>query len=179
MEKSVKIKDINTKWGISMLETQRLLIIPYTYELVEATLKGKSELERVLGCIVSDEWPSPTYAKRIPQKQEKLKQYPETSIWSRIVIEKESNTLIGEIGCKGGPNDKGVVEIGYGLVSKARNKGYATEMVLKLTEWLLERPDVNKVTAECLDTNIPSAKVLEKSGFQLINHKNGMYFWGK
>jgi [ribosomal protein S5]-alanine N-acetyltransferase len=52
-----------------MLETQRLLIIPYTYELVDATLKGKSELERALSCKVSDEWPSPTYAKRIPQKQ--------------------------------------------------------------------------------------------------------------
>ncbi|MFE1243103.1 GNAT family N-acetyltransferase [Fictibacillus sp. NPDC058756] len=166
-----------------MIETQRLLIIPYTYELVEATLKGKrkgkSELELALGCKVSDEWPSPTYAKRIPQKKEKLKQHPETSIWSMIVIEKESNTLIGEIGCKGGPNDKGVVEIGYGLVSKARNKGYATEMVSKLTEWLLERSDVNKVTAECLDSNIPSVRVLEKSGFQLIEHKDGMYFWVK
>ncbi|ANX13631.1 GNAT family N-acetyltransferase [Fictibacillus arsenicus] len=161
-----------------MVETQRLLIISFTYEMVEATLKGRSELEKVLGCKVSEEWPSSTYAKRIPQKKEKLKQQPETSIWSRIVIEKESNTLIGEIGCKGGPNDKGVVEIGYGLVSKARNKGYATEMVSKLTEWLLERPDVNKVTAECLDTNIPSARVLEKSGFHLIDHKDDMFFWG-
>lgn len=162
-----------------MTETQRLLIIPYTYEMVEATLKGRSELKKVIGHNISEEWPSPTYAKRIPQKKEKLKQHPETSIWSRVVIEKDSNTLIGEIGCKGGPNSKGVVEIGYGLVSKARNKGYATEMVSKLTEWLLERPDVNKVTAECLDTNIPSARVLEKSGFQLIDHKDGMYFWGK
>jgi [ribosomal protein S5]-alanine N-acetyltransferase len=162
-----------------MIETHRLLIIPYTYELVEAILKGKSELERVLGCKVSDEWPSETYAKRIPQKKEKMKQYPETSIWSRIVIEKQSNTLIGEIGCKGGPNDKGVVEIGYGLVSKARNKGYATEMVSNLTAWLLDRSDVKKVTAECLDTNIPSARVLEKTGFHLVEHKNGMYFWEK
>ena len=160
-----------------MIETHRLLIIPYTYELVEATLKGKSELKRTLGCKVSDEWPSATYAKRIPQKKENLKQYPETSIWSRIAIEKQSNTLIGEIGCKGGPNDKGVVEIGYGLVSKARNKGYATEMVSNLTAWLLDRSDVKKVTAECLDTNIPSARVLEKSGFHLVEHKNGMYFW--
>ncbi|OOE14336.1 GNAT family N-acetyltransferase [Fictibacillus arsenicus] len=162
-----------------MIETQRLLIVPYTYELVEATLKGKSELELALGCKVSDEWPSPTYAKRIPPKKEKLKQHPETSIWSMIVIEKESNTLIGEIGCKGGPDEKGIVEIGYGLVRQARNKGYATEMVSKLTEWLLDRPDVNKVTAECLDTNIPSAKVLEKSGFHLSDHKDGMYFWKK
>jgi [ribosomal protein S5]-alanine N-acetyltransferase len=52
-------------------------------------------------------------------------------------------------------------------------------MVLKLIEWLLEHPDVNNVTAECLDTNIPSARVLQKSGFQLTDHKDGMYFWKK
>lgn len=162
-----------------MIETKRLLLLPYTYELVEATLKSRSELEAVLGYKVSDEWPSPQYAKLISMKKEKLQQEPENSIWSRIAIEKESGTLIGEIGCKGGPNAEGVVEIGYGMVNRARNKGYGTEMVTGLTEWLFDRPEVTKVTAECLETNKPSARVLEKSGFTKLDLREGMLYWEK
>ncbi len=162
-----------------MIETNRLLLLPYTYELAEATLKGKRDLERLLGYKVSHEWPSPQYMKLIKMKKDKLQQTPEASIWSRIAIHKEIGTLIGEIGCKGGPDDKGTVEIGYGMVSEARNNGFATEMVIGITDWLASHPEVKRVTAECLITNIPSAKVLEKSGFKLINKNEEMLYWEK
>lgn len=162
-----------------MIETSRLFLIPYTYELVEATLEGKKNLEDVLGFSVSDEWPSPQYMKLIKMKKEKLKQTPEQSIWSRIAVHKESRTLIGEIGCKGGPDEKGKVEIGYGMVSAARNKGFATEMVTGLTEWLSVHPDVRRITAECLVSNTPSAKVLQKAGFKKIGKNNEMLYWEK
>jgi RimJ/RimL family protein N-acetyltransferase len=85
--------------------------------------------------------------------------------------------LIGEIGCKGGPDANGVVEIGYGIVPSARNHGFATEMVQGLVGWLSTHPTVKKVIAECLETNAPSAKVLEKSGFQKINTAGGRIHW--
>lgn len=162
-----------------MIETDRLLLLPYTCELVEATLKGKRDLENLLGYKVSHEWPSPQYMKLIKMKKDKLQQTPERSIWSRIVIHKESRTLIGEIGCKGGPDEMGTVEIGYGMVNEARNKGFATEMVIGLTDWLSTHPEVKKITAECLISNIPSAKVLEKSGFKVMNKNEEMLYWEK
>jgi RimJ/RimL family protein N-acetyltransferase len=162
-----------------MIETQRLLLLPFTYDLVVATLHGKSELERVLGFKVSEEWPSSEYANRIPAKKEKLQKSPESSIWSLIAIDKESHTLIGEIGCKGGPDENGTVEIGYGMVSQVRNRGYATEMIKGLTEWLFERPEVKKVTAKCLQSNKPSARVLEKSGFIQLEFRDGLIRWEK
>ncbi|KZE64324.1 hypothetical protein AWM68_14660 [Fictibacillus phosphorivorans] len=162
-----------------MIETSRLLLLPYTYERVVATLKGKRDLENLLGYKVSNEWPSPQYMKLIKMKKDKLKRAPEVSIWSRIVVHKESGTLIGEIGCKGGPDEKGTVEIGYGMVNEARNNGFATEMVIGLTDWLSAHPEVKRIIAECLITNIPSAKVLEKSGFKLINKNHEMLYWEK
>lgn len=162
-----------------MIETNRLLLLPYTYELVDATLKGRNELETILGYKVSEEWPSPQYAKLIEMKHEKLQKAPGQSIWSRIVIEKESGMLIGEIGCKGGPDEKGEVEIGYGMVSHSRNKGYATELVTGLTKWLFNRPEVTKVKAECLETNPASARVLQKSGFLKTAQRDGMIYWEK
>lgn len=58
--------------------------------------------------------------------------------------------------------------IGYGIFPTERGKWYATEM-LKL--WLLEAKklvtDREKVLLVCLDTNIASAKVIEKNGWQL------------
>jgi RimJ/RimL family protein N-acetyltransferase len=160
-----------------MIETERLLLVPYTYDLVAATLQGKEKLEKVLGYGVSTEWPNSKYLKRIPAKKTKLEKNPESSIWSRIVIEKESGTLIGDIGCKGGPDSNGIVEIGYSIVPSVRNKGYATEMVIGLTKWLYNHPSITKIIAECLESNEPSAKVLEKSGFKRVRSAEGMIYW--
>ena len=48
-------------------------------------------------------------------------------VW--LVINKENNTIIGDIGFKGKPNSENTVEVGYGIIPSAQNKGYATEAV--------------------------------------------------
>lgn len=163
--------------GSKMIETYRLILEAFTLEMVKAAVKDQKELEKVLNMEVSEQWPNPQYAKILPMKIEELTQQPSLSKWTRLVVLKEENKVIGEIGCKGGPNETGIVEIGYGLVPNYRNQGFATEMVKGMVEWLFQKSEVNKVTAECLEENIPSARVLEKAGFQKVNHSNGMLYW--
>ena len=71
---------------------------------------------------------------------------------------------IGGVGCKGAPDDRGRVEIGYGLAESARGQGYATEAVRGLLDWLAEQ-GVSEVVAECDPGNAPSIAVLRRCGF--------------
>jgi ribosomal-protein-alanine N-acetyltransferase len=143
------------------LQTHRLKLIPCTedsvskvtskeYEIgphIEAYLEGLKDDSTLLG------W----------------------GVW--LVIEKEKNTIIGDIGFKGKPNSENVVEVGYGIIPSAQKKGYATEAVKGIIKWAFSSSQVNKVIAECLDDNIPSIKVLEKLKMTRIDQENNMLKW--
>ena len=96
-------------------------------------------------------------------------------VW--FVVEKETNTIVGDIGFKGKPSSDHTVEIGYGIIPAAQNKGYATEGVEALIEWAFRSGEVKKIIAECLQDNAPSIKVLEKLGMRHIGSEDNMLKW--
>lgn len=69
------------------------------------------------------------------------------------------------------PDDNENVHVGYGLNPDIQGRGYATEMVGALTAWLLEQPSVSRVTAEWLENNPASVRVLQKTGFVQVGRK--------
>lgn len=90
---------------------------------------------------------------------------PEQWEWYAIwMIELKDGTHIGELCFKGLDSD-GVVEIGYGIVEKYQEHGYATEAVKAISSWAFQEPKVSAIEAEIDDKNIASKKVLEKCGF--------------
>lgn len=160
-----------------MIETERLLLIPFTHEYASTAAEGREALEGILPYNVAHEWPNKDYAEILPFIAEKLAADPSRSKWSRIIIHKADQKLIGDMGCKGGPDENGIVEIGYSVVPEYQNNGYATEMVRGLVEWLLELPEIKKVTAECLVENPASGRVLKKAGFQQLREEDDMIYW--
>ena len=97
---------------------------------------------------------------------------PEQWEWYAIwMIELKDGTHIGEL-CFKGLDSNGVVEIGYGIVEKYQERGYATEAVKALSQWAFQEPKVTAIEAEIDDKNIASKKVLEKCGFVFAG-KNG------
>lgn len=96
-------------------------------------------------------------------------------VW--LVINKENNTIIGDIGFKGKPDSEITVEVGYGIVLSARNKGFATEAVNEIIQWAFSSGSVKKIVAECLIDNISSIKVLEKLNMNRIGTKENMFLW--
>ena len=97
---------------------------------------------------------------------------PEQWEWYAIwMIELKDGTHIGELCFKGLDSD-GVVEIGYGIVEKYQEHGYATEAVKAISSWAFQEPKVSAIEAEIDEENIASKKVLEKCGF-VFNGKRG------
>jgi RimJ/RimL family protein N-acetyltransferase len=86
--------------------------------------------------------------------------------------------VIGECGTVGGLDETGAIEIGYGLAAEHRGRGYGTEFVIALSDWLLAHPDVEEVVArEVLAENVTSRRVLENAGFALEREHDGLTWY--
>jgi [ribosomal protein S5]-alanine N-acetyltransferase len=98
-------------------------------------------------------------------------------VW--LVLRQDSRQVIGDMGFKGKPDERRTVEIGYGILPESQNQGFATEAVGALQEWAFSTGLVDKITAECLEENIPSIKVLKKAGMQHLYSAGGLMYWEK
>ncbi|WP_262175969.1 GNAT family N-acetyltransferase [Saccharococcus sp. Marseille-Q5394] len=96
-------------------------------------------------------------------------------VW--FVVDKTTDAIVGDIGFKGKPTADHIVEIGYGIIPSAQNKGYATEAVGALIEWAFGSGQVKRVIAECLQDNSASIKVLGKLGLRQIGREDNMLKW--
>jgi RimJ/RimL family protein N-acetyltransferase len=71
-------------------------------------------------------------------------------------------------------------QIGYVLIPSERGKGYCTEAVRIVVDYLFLSKDIVRVQAGTFTDNVASQRVLEKSGFQREGTiRKGMLAWGK
>jgi ribosomal-protein-alanine N-acetyltransferase len=162
--------------GKEIFETKRLQLVPFTLELMKATLKGRETLGRALGVGVPSAWPGPDLADAIPGLIARLEREAAEFAWDWLIVHKAERIIVGDVGFMGGPRD-GVAEIGYSIVPAYRNQGYATEAALYLIHWALQQRDVLRVTAQCLNDNVGSIKVLEKIGMRQLASEGLMLRW--
>lgn len=80
-----------------------------------------------------------------------------------FIIEKKDGSKIGFITHFHVGN---VPTIGYTLIPNERNKGYCTEAVKIMVDYLFLSKDIVRIQAETNPRNLASQKVLEKAGFQ-------------
>jgi [ribosomal protein S5]-alanine N-acetyltransferase len=152
------------------LHTARLMLVTTPLEVIKTRLEQAnfSALVPVRGSNLllsfPHEWPGDALAV-FPLMLKQLRANPSEPPWGGIMIERASNTAIGQMGCKGPANSSGEIEIGYGINPAFQNQGYASELVGAFSAWLLERKSVSRVRAETLVSNLASMRVLEKSGF--------------
>ena len=96
---------------------------------------------------------------------EMLASDPDQSIAFAIEAEGE---LIGSISAsRCGNIHYRTAELGYYLGEPYWGKGYATEAVCQLCDYVFQRTDILRIFAETFAYNKASCRVLEKSGFQL------------
>ncbi|MBR5383101.1 MAG: GNAT family N-acetyltransferase [Clostridia bacterium] len=80
------------------------------------------------------------------------------------VIDVDS-VLFGTIGAYDYEN--GRIEVGFSILQACWGRGYATEALKKVLEYLTENEDIPCVTAWCASENTASRRVLEKAGMKL------------
>jgi ribosomal-protein-alanine N-acetyltransferase len=164
-----------------MLQTERLHILPLTVSSLELYLQGNNLFELEHGLTITNRGVAPEVKRYVNSitlpcmRKVPGDQYLFFTFW--LVIEHKTRLVVAELGFKGVPNPAGVVEIGYGTMEGARNKGYMTEAVGAIVHWASKRDDISTILAETAKTNTPSIRVLQKNGFEQFDQKGDMLWW--
>ncbi len=86
------------------------------------------------------------------------------------IVLKSTGEVIGSVGCTY-YEDLDKVGICYFVGRDYRRKGYISEAVKAYTQFFFANYNESEIIATILDSNIPSWKTAEKSGFELIETK--------
>ena len=151
-----------------MIETERLILKPLTYDQLVKYIKCDNSLEEELNLNETSRKISPALKEAfeqtiLPNVADKTKNYLYSTLWTAIL--KAENKMIGDLCIVGEPNADGEIEIGYGTYNEFQGKGFMTEIVGGIIEWTKAQKIVKAIIASTDKTNSASFKVLEKNNF--------------
>lgn len=162
-----------------MLTTERLKLIPLTADDLKLCIENRSRMERKLGLAVTrkqlNEKMKGIYQIKINYIKRDKENYLLYTYWQ--IVPKKLNYIVGEIGFKDIPNSSGEIEVGYGLDEEHRGNGYMTEALIGLTKWAFAQKGISAIIAVTDNNNIPSHRVLARSGFKIQGYDYQYIYW--
>ena len=154
------------------IETQHLLLLPCSLEMLQIAIEGNSSIQEKLDIEVAENWTEFGLAPLQYSYDKLSSDHEENGWWTYFPIHKGENKLIGSCGYKGKPSESGVVEIGYEVAPDYRTMGFATEMANGLISNAFSNPRVTMIIAHTLSEENPSTKILRKIGFIKVGEIN-------
>jgi ribosomal-protein-alanine N-acetyltransferase len=163
-----------------MIETNRLRLIPLTYEQLIKYIQCDHSLEAELNLNKTTRIMSPALKEALeqtilPNVADTSKNYLFSTLWT--VISKGDNQMVADLCIVGEPNAEGEIEIGYGTYDEFQNKGFMTEAVSGIIEWAYTQAGVKSILASTEKTNTPSFRVLEKNMFVKSGETDTLFNW--
>ena len=86
---------------------------------------------------------------------------------------KSTGELIGDTGVNEVEGQNNEVEIGYEICQKYSGKGYATELLKAMTEYIVSTFEIKKLYGRVMRGNNASIRVLEKNDYVFVNEEFG------
>src|SRR5439155_15159339 len=142
-----------------VVTTARLELRPLPAAAAGALPDDRGTAARLLGVPLLSEWPQADLLDVLPLQAAADPDDEAFGVW--VMIERESSTVVGDIGFLGPPGADRTVEIGYSVVPARRRRGYASEAARALVGWALAQPEVGAVVAGCDSDNLASTRILE------------------
>jgi RimJ/RimL family protein N-acetyltransferase len=166
------------------LTTARLRLVPLTIECT-ASPDAVEAIARATGARVPESWPVEHYDQEmLDHTRNLLEKEPETEYVPRYLVTAGTGgkgtggkggvpTVIGMVGCSA-PDAEGRVMTGYSVVPEQRRRGYASEALAGIIEWVRANdPRVRIVVAETYPHLIPSIRTMEHCGLTFVGAGEG------
>jgi RimJ/RimL family protein N-acetyltransferase len=151
------------------LVTERLELVPQSLAAVRALVEGREP-----GLPLAEGYP---HADSLDGMRIAAAHATEdASLGGWFIVRVADGAVIGDLGTKGVVDERGRVEIGYGLSAAFRRQGYGGEAVAALASWLGTQPGVRAVTAEVEVGNDASRRLLERLGFVVEDISDGSWW---
>lgn len=164
---------------MNRIESDRLVLIPLEEINLIQAIHDYENMQISLGLVKNnnnlDEGMLYAMEVRLRKVKENINEYKWFTNWA-VVIKNEMK-IIGFVMIKGTPNDNGEVIVGYGIDEIYQRKGYATESVKCLSDWIFMNEKVQCIIADTDKENIASHKVLLNLGAEKYKETEDLIWW--
>jgi len=150
-----------------ILETKRLIIRPIKLDDKNEVFSYRSDREtnKYQGWIPATISDVEFFIGKTCKKMNE----PET--WFQfVIIQKETQQIIGDIGVHFLDKENIQTEIGCTLSRKFQKKGYATESLKRIVDYLFQDLNKHRIIASIEPENVNSIKLVERIGFRKEGH---------
>ena len=149
--------------GTKTIETERLILRRFTVSDAEGMFYGWASDEKTVKYVNWSKHKSIDETAAILQAW--IQDYDKNSFNWAVEL-KESKELIGNISVISVSKKHNNCEIGYCYGSRYWNRGYATEALKAVVEYLFSKADMHIIEARHRSTNPASGRVMEKAGMK-------------
>jgi len=149
------------------LETKRLIIRPMTLDDKFEVFEYRSDTE------------TNKYQGWIPETMDDVEafigkismQINEPETWFQcVIVEKETQKMIGDVGIHFFDSENKQVEIGCTLNKDFHRRGYATESIKRVIDYLFKELNKHRIIASIDPDNTNSIRLVERIGFRKEAH---------
>ncbi len=159
------------------IETERLVLFPYTAENLHLFNTDLAKFEETFGVVYRGEELDHLLTEFLRKLEREIADDPEHAIFFTefLIVLKENSHVIGSIDYKYVPHG-GVTEVGYGLNPAYTGCGYMTEALgafLRFGKSL----GIRSVRADTLRDNVKSQNVLKRCGFSFLSAEEDRLWW--
>ena len=169
---------MNTEGMVDRIETERLVLFPYTQENLALFNTDLSAFEERFGVLYRGEELDHLLRGFLLKLEREIAADPEHYLFFTefLIVQKESDRIIGSIDYKYVPRD-GLTEVGYGLNPLYEGRGFMTEALRAFLDFG-KSLGIRTVRADTRPDNIASQRVLEKCGFRFLYQSENLW-WEK
>jgi ribosomal-protein-alanine N-acetyltransferase len=170
--------------NISEMKTDRLRLIPLNFDSIDPD--EHQMIEQKLGLqlasmILGEQIDREIKAAMRTSLENVIRNKTENEWYldwqSVLIILKEENVIIGGFCFQMHPDKDGKVQIGYMIRPEYQKNGYMTEALRRGIAWVFERPEVMSLIAQTTKSNLPSHRVLEKTGMTVYKEAERSLWW--
>ena len=160
------------------IETERLVLFPYTKENLALFNNDLAGFEREFGVVYQGEELDHLLTNFLKSLEKEIEADKKNYLFFTefLIVLKENSHVIGSIDFKYVPKD-GVTEVGYGLNPTYEGHGYMTEALKAFLDFG-KSLGVKAVQADTLKDNLKSQNVLKRCGFSFLK-EDGNLWWEK
>ena len=155
--------------GTAELWTEHLILRRYRPDDAEQlyeSLGTDPEMSRYSGW---NPYASPEMAQETVRRF--IDSYNDDNVYSWVMDVNGDDVVAGTIGAYDYDNNQ--IEVGFSVAGAWQGRGFATEALKTVLEYLTENEGINCVTAWCASENTGSRKAMEKAGMQLVRVETG------
>ena len=157
--------------GSAELWTEHLVLRRYRPDDAEQLYKYLGTAPEMYRYSGWNPYATPEMARETVQRF--IESYGDEHSYSWVMDVNGDDVVVGTIGAY--DYSDGCIEVGFSVVPGWQGRGFATEALQKVLEYLTENEGIGCITAWCAGENSASKRVLEKAGMEFVcKDKDGL-----